>query len=419
MNANALRPAVTANAANERGFSLIEVMIAAAVFVVMMGTAVAAIVMTGNVMRSAATTQRGTGAIDRQVAELRAEAATASAVFVPPADLHGEPNADGHEVDFYSKGQANRDVFWRYVFDAASATLRRYDYDPQVNAIGGVRDPRSGAIDAAASYPEIPDISAFSARVLEAGALADPAQNRYAAAFSRVPSGEPVSLNDPANGRDVPGLVGGNRIVAISLANSKAARTIHIAAGTMPTGFYVGGNIKYHTVLYRIDQSHRFWFGAAGKSHVWIRGRASITYDDWASGPRVWCDYAIYGGDGGDGLDPNDPHADYHTLRYDINAQPQAILDYCEQHATLPGRIAAYAVPNPYRTPLSIVDTPPPCWANPGTGERCWPVEAPIDWAPSPRPADTPPPQWCAAHPRSAACGATPSPATPAPASLP
>jgi hypothetical protein len=194
----------------------------------------------------------------------------------------------------------------------------------------------------------------------------------------------------------------------------------------MPTGFYVGGNIKYHTVLYRVDQSHRFWFGIAGKSHVWIRGRASVTYDDWASGPRVWCDYPIYGGQGGNGLDPSDPHTNYRALQNDTNAQPKAILDYCAQHATFPERVAAYSVPDPYRTPASIVDTPPPCWSNPGTGERCWPAEAPVDWAPSPRPADTPPPYWCTTHPRSKACPGSAAPpasgspsGTPMPASSP
>jgi prepilin-type N-terminal cleavage/methylation domain-containing protein len=403
--------------ARERGFSLIEVMIAAAIFAVIMGTAFGTVVMLNNATRSAATTQRGATAIDRQVAQLRAEAATASAVFVPPADLHGAENADGHEVDFYSKGQANRDVYWRYVFDEKRATLQRYDYDPQTSAAGGVRDARSGSIDTAASYPEIPGVSAFSARIIEANQLADPAVNRYAGLFSRAPSGEPVSLNDPANGRNVAGLVGGNRIVEIRLSNRKAARVVHLAAGTMPTGFYVGGNIKYHTVLYRVDQTHRFWFGLAGKSHVWIHGRASVTYDDWASGPRVWCDFEIYGGganhQGGSGLDPGDPHADYNTLRKDPAAQPRAILEYCKEHAALPDRVATYAVPDPYRTPSSLVDTPPPCWTNPGTGGRCWPPDAPADWAPSPRPADSPPPQWCATHTRSSACPAAPGPPPP------
>ncbi len=390
--------------ANERGFSLIEVTIAAAVFAIVMGIAFASIALLGAVARAATTAQAGADALDRQVESFRSEAATASAIFVPPFDLHGAPNADGHEVDFYSKGQENRDVFWRYVFDASSSTLRRYDYDPQTNPVGGVRDSRTGAIDATASYPEIPEMSAFGARTIEANQLGDPALNRYAALFPRAPNGEPVSLNDPANGRNVAGLVGGNRIVEIALSNRKAARVVHLAAGTMPTGFYVGGNIKYHTVLYRVDQSHRFWFGIAGKSHVWIRGRASITYDDWATGPRVWCDYAIYGGDGGDGLDPSDPHADYRALVHDRTAQPKAILDHCAAHAPLPERVATYSAPDPYRTPPALVDTPPPCWTNPATGNRCWPPDAPADWAPNPRPADTPPPQWCAAHARSAAC---------------
>lgn len=403
--------------ANERGFSLIEVTIAAAVFAIMMGIAFASIALLGAVARSATTTQAGADALDRQVEAFRSEAATASAIFVPPFDLQGAPNADGHEVDFYAKGQGNRDVFWRYVFDASSSTLRRYDYDPQTNPRGGVRDSRTGAIDSTASYPEIPETSAFRARSIEANQLGDPALNRYAALFPQAPTGEPVSLNDPANGRNVAGLVGGNRIVEIALSNRKAARVVHLAAGTMPTGFYVGGNIKYHTVLYRVDQSHRFWFGIAGKSHVWIRGRASITYDDWATGPRVWCDYAIYGGDGGNGLDPSDPHADHRALAHDRAAQPKAILDYCTAHAQLPERVATYTAPDPYRTPPAIVDTPPPCWTNPATGNRCWPPDAPVDWAPNPRPADTAPPQWCAAHARSAAC---PQPQTPGPgATLP
>jgi hypothetical protein len=77
----------------------------------------------------------------------------------------------------------------------------------------------------------------------------------------------------------------------------------------MPTGFTVTGALLWHAVVYRVDQSHRFMGGPAGKSHVFIRARVDVSYDRWASGAVRWCDFNLLGDP--DGLDGHDPHADY------------------------------------------------------------------------------------------------------------
>jgi hypothetical protein len=76
----------------------------------------------------------------------------------------------------------------------------------------------------------------------------------------------------------------------------------------MPTGFTVTGMLVWHAIVYRVDQSHRFDFGVAGKSHVFINARVDVSYDGWATRQK-WCDVNLLGNP--DGLDPHDPHADY------------------------------------------------------------------------------------------------------------
>lgn len=396
----------------ERGFTLVEILVAAGIFAIGVMMALGATRLVAGALRSVATAQRGLGAVERSAAEMRNEAATAVAVFVPAIDMFGANNVDeksaGHQVDFYSKGAGDSDVYWRYYFDRVERTLRRYDYSPGFPELRGVRDPHTGAIDPAAQYPAMIDVSAFSARTLEADRLADASKNPYAGLFVSAPLAYPVSLNDPARGRTVAGLIGGNRVIEIWLQNAAGARLVHVVAGTMPSGFTIAGSPLWHAILYRVDQTHRFWFGIAGKSHVWIKGRIDVTYDRWAHSAQ-WCDYNIYGGDAsggpGHGLDPGDPHADYANLRGAPEASAAGIFAFCLRHAgPPPKRSAIGAGPIPFRTPFPEQETPPSCWTTPAPGQRCWPADALPSWAPSPLPTDTPPPDWCATHAASPAC---------------
>lgn len=387
----------------EAGFSVVEALIAAAIIVVAGMVALASAVV---VARTTSTSSGGPPSqelLDRAAASLRADAATAFAVFVPPTDVFGAPNA-GHEVDFYTRDDSGSELFWAYRFDAAAHAVQRYDYTG-IDARGRHVPP----IDFS-RYPPLTDIASFSATKLEASQLNTPLNGGYAPAIPPgiSPKAEPVNFQHPYT-------TGGNRIVDLRIATATAARHLHIGAGIMPSGFTVLGKPVYHAIVYRHDSTSRSWLGFAQKSHVWIDGVVEVSYDDFRTRPKQWCQYNIYGGangqDGGaHGLDGNDPHANY--IASDPAEQAQTLLWSC-QHLyggpTPPPPDAPRARFTPVPQPI-VMDSPPPCWYR---LPRCWPPNAPPTWAPSPLPSDTPPPWWCEAHPDSPACApqrASPSP---------
>lgn len=387
----------------EAGFSVVEALIAAAIIVVAGMVALASAVVV------ARTTSASSGApvshelLERTAASLRADAATAFAVFVPPTDVFGAPNG-GREVDFYTRDDGGSELFWAYRFDAAAHVLQRYDY-AGIDAEGKHVPP----IDLR-RYPPLTDVASFSATKLEASQLNTPLNGEYARAIPSglAPKAEPVNFTHPYT-------TGGNRIVDIRIATASAARHLHLGAGIMPSGFTVVGKPVYHAIVYRHDSTSRSWLGFAQKSHVWIDGIVEVSYDDYRTRPKQWCQYNIYGGangqDGGaHGLDGNDPHANY--IASDPAEQAQTLLWSC-QHLyggpTPPPLDAPRARFTPVSQPI-VMDSPPPCWYG---LPRCWPPNAPPTWAPSPMPSEGPPAWWCEAHPDSPACTrqkATPSP---------
>jgi len=379
--------------AAQHGFSVVEVLLSV-VILTLLGLAAAGVI--GGLSRAAQggyASLRGANDVDRELAMLRDEAATAFAVFVP--------GGAAAEVDFYSKTDAGRDVFWRYAFDPATHTLRRFDYDPA--GLSGVRDPVTGTIDARATYPPL-QAASFSARVLEANELGSP-RNRYGpVSGALVGAGAhalPVSFdNGPSR---MPDLYGGNAIVQIELRGVGPARTLHLLSGALPTGFTFHALPVAHGVVYRIDQTHRFWFGLAQVSHSWIDGHVDVSYDRWRT-RTAWCDFNIYGG--AHGVDPHGPQANYNPDDY--NESFAGLLAATQADPACGPSPPGPSAPNrttPFTPPPPIVDSPPPCFTSPPPGQPpCWPASAPPDWTPSPLPSFTPPRIWCETHPTSGAC---------------
>jgi hypothetical protein len=273
-----------------------------------------------------------------------------------------------------------------------------------------VRDVKTGSIDSAAAYPPLEHVTRFVAAAIAADRLGDPAVNDYHALgglFTRTPRALPVPYADPA--LDAPAAVGGNGVVQVALANATTARIVHLAAGAMPTGFTVTGAPLWHAVVYRVDQSHRFALGVAGKSHVFINARVDVTYDRWATKPILWCDFNLLGDP--NGLDGHDPHADYKPDE-PLERAPNILAACRRRHPLPPDRDSPGNPPDAdaVHSPLPG-QTAPPCWTQPGPGGRCWPATAPPDWAPpSPFPAERPPISWCTSHALSPACLAPRSP---------
>ena len=396
---------------HQRGFSTLEVIVALAISLGVGLAALALIVQLTHGVADAASSRASTLAIETLEGSLRSEAQSAFAVFVPAKDVFGDADADGHEVDFYTKSDTGRDEFWAYRYDAAKSTVQRYDYaTPAGGATAvtvGVRDRTTGNVDSAQRYPSMSGITHFAAASLEAEQAVGAKSDAYGRVAASVLNGtvhpEPVSFNNAT--LDRPDLYGGNVAVGLDLANAHGAGHVQLVAGTMPNGFTVEGKPEFHAVVYRRDHTEggSTWF--SHQSYVKIYGRVDVSYDHWATS-QVWCDYIIHGKDdnGGKGMGGHDPYADYQPDSW--SESTAGVLDACQHQdgeAAPPARgyNNATTPPDP-----NVSNTAPPCFAL----GQCWPDDAPVDFNYSPAPVTSPPPTWCAKHYESPLCGDTTPP---------
>ena len=352
--------------ADDRGFTILEALIATAIVTLVAFTGLAACKTIARATVASGIANSGADFIDEQVAAFHNDAATAFAVFVPTADRFGRPNA-GQELDFFSKADDGRAIRWCYSYDAQAQTLQRWDYD--AGGAYGVRDATTGLVGSGATYPPLKHVLRFAATALPADKLGDPGRNAYfgvAALFAHTPQALPVRYTAPG----APDAVGGNGVVQVALANAAGARTIHLAAGSMPTGFTVTGMPLWHAVVYRVDQTHRFLLGTAGKSHVFINAHVDVSYDAWTTKIQ-WCDFNLLGAP--NGLDPHDPHADYKPNEPIEGAQ--SILAGCRQRRPLPPLPGSAGFPGDGDTGRSAppVPTPPPTALPVPLDPRCAP----------------------------------------------
>lgn len=285
---------VPSNVRSERGFTLVEVLISVGLTLAVSIALLLLVKATASVLpQQLSGMDQG---LQRQAAALQTDASTADAIFVPSSN----------EVDFFaltSSTDGNIDginaprtgLYWKYVYDPLAQTIQRYDYVP-----GGATGRRtlSGGIDATASYPPQNGVLGFSARTLSADQLGG-AENAYASALQGLSvQAFPVNVGGL-------GITGGNQVTEVVLTTQGGTRRVHLLSGTMPSGFTLVGSAAYKSIVYRLDLTHRFFFGFAGKTHVEIRARVYISYDRWKSG-APWCDYGIYR-DMNTSFSPNDP----------------------------------------------------------------------------------------------------------------
>ncbi len=391
----------------QRGFTLLDVSLAIVLAVALGLVTLGALRGMFAMSAAAATASGGSLTLDQTSDEMRGDAETAFAVFVPTRDVMRQPNAGAvgaHEVDFFTRTDAGTIASWAYYFDAAAHTLRRFDYDAAGHV--GEATRANGTIDVAARYPALSGVTGFRASTLQANELVGGA-NVYAPAIApalggATPKALPVGFAAAGDARS--DRFGGNVTVQITIATQHGSQTLHLATATLPSGFTVRAYPQIRAIVYRVDQTHRFWFGLAGKSHVFVRARLDISYDGWRTQPpQTWCDFNLYGYPGGL---TGGPAEDYHPEWF---TESTAGIVYDVTHGETPGATCPAAPPPPsgavasapIAAPPAIVDTPPPCFAS-GT---CWPTDAPPDWSPSPAPISTPPMAWCATHPVSRLCG--------------
>jgi len=143
----------------------------------------------------------------------QAEAASAFAVFIPASDVLGGANADGHEVDFFTRDGQDRPLFWAYRFDASLHVLQRYTY------------AAPGALAAPSGEP-LSAVTSFAAGTLRVDAFTEP----IFAGHARAPVTERLGY---------PGVAGGNAVTELHLVTSDDAITADVLPGVAPSGFTI------------------------------------------------------------------------------------------------------------------------------------------------------------------------------------
>ncbi len=365
----------------ERGFTLVEVLVALAIFVAVGMTALGIVSSLLRASRQGAS-NGGPVALEQQIDAMRSDAATSFAVFVPARDVLGRPNAPsggvGHEVDFYSKTDSGAQIFWAYLWDGKRDTLRRYDYDAA--GVIGEADRQTGRIDTNGRYPALPGVTAFSAETLEASDLPG-TKNVYASVLAPLfanapPPGLPVGFQAYGTARS--DLFGGNTTVQIEMSTLHEMRIVHLATAALPSGFTVHGRPEIRAIVYRRDTTDRSWLGLVQKSHVFVQAQLLVSYSHFTEPhPIVWCDYNIYGYPGG--LEaPYQADADYQPTWF---SETTAGIVYHVTHGKTNGSHCS--------------KTPPGPGAQPATSDF---------FTPPPDRQATPPPSWCEAHANSMLC---------------
>ena len=203
----------------QRGFGLIEVMVATAIALVV-GWQLLALAHF-SIFGAAHLDERlrGQSAADRLEERLSSDAATAWSIFVPARDLNGADDADGHELDFVTEDASRRSYWWAYAYDAAARRITKYAYSP-------------GGRPAAGETYE--GITVFRART---HALTD-VTKRSSEAYDPLFAGVDVTDVDLPFGWN-PAASGGNRIVRVRFAAAGTDRLAVLASETAPSHFTV------------------------------------------------------------------------------------------------------------------------------------------------------------------------------------
>lgn len=204
---------------NERGFTLIEIVVAAAIGAMLLWGMLVLANRTAASAEALDARLYASAGVSHLLERMTSEAASALAVYVPPTDVLGESNSDGHEVDFYAQDASHRSYAWSYTYDAAAKALTRYAFAPGVAPVAGER---------------IASIDAFVASSVAASAISDSQNPAYDPLFASA-SARDVAYAIPS----YPAAIGGNRLVALQIAASGVDTRALLASADAPTAFTV------------------------------------------------------------------------------------------------------------------------------------------------------------------------------------
>ncbi|HKU69175.1 MAG TPA: hypothetical protein VJP85_15490 [Candidatus Baltobacteraceae bacterium] len=204
-----------------RGFSLLETVIAVAIAVLigwLLVFVLAHLLRAGRLQSARDLEQRTIVQLSDAIAT---EEDDAWAIYVPPSDVLGKPNSDGHEVDFFTRDGKQQPYFWAYNYDASAQTVRRYRFASP----GG----------AATLDVEYAGIVRFSAHTYRVTALQDANTPIYSALYDGAALQSGIVRFYPG----LPWIAGGNNITYVQFAGATMRRDLELVTQTAPSGFTV------------------------------------------------------------------------------------------------------------------------------------------------------------------------------------
>ena len=198
----------------EAGFTLVELVIGAAVAAIVIGGLVLLASRLAQATSALGTRVQSQGAAERLMERLPSEAASAWAVYVPSTDVNGNANSDGHEVDFFTEDGSHRAFSWAYSFDAAQKCITRYAFARGTTpSAGEVIQPVDAFVATTVTITQIGAVDP-----LFAGATATAVTYGFDAA---------------------PGASGGNALVQLQIGASGVETNELLASESAPTTFTV------------------------------------------------------------------------------------------------------------------------------------------------------------------------------------
>ncbi|MBV9270691.1 MAG: prepilin-type N-terminal cleavage/methylation domain-containing protein, partial [Candidatus Eremiobacteraeota bacterium] len=157
---------------SESGFTLLEMLVAIAVSAVIIAVLTYLMREFFSWNQTFAARQAEHAQFGALVDRLRADEDTAWAIFTPSIDVLGQQNADGHEVDFFTRDGENRPYFWAYRYDASARTITKYLY---------THPGAAATIDASTS---VAGVTSFKSATYTTDKLGDPTSPVYAPIYA-------------------------------------------------------------------------------------------------------------------------------------------------------------------------------------------------------------------------------------------
>lgn len=267
---------------SEAGFSLIEVLLAAALFTTVALGAFEVVRQLAGHARALTTRHLAYGSLERLGTQLRAEARSATAVW-SSAPSAGAAHDDCVQIDFFT-ADANGPAFWSYrqFPNHTAADAIAGDALERLAARGSI-GPCDTALHGAVVLSDLRGTVAVATIPPSAlGAHRDPYLDTSDSAFvaASVPAVAPVPLGVlDASGAPVQG---GNTVVEARIETGAGSRVLDLLPGTLPGGFT---EVLRYTCSERCDVGH----DAAGPKTL---TSCALTWQPgWSTFVR-WGDYA-------------------------------------------------------------------------------------------------------------------------------